>query len=472
MGERGRARVVTGGASAALLLLATAVPLSGQGFSINEQGTCAMGRANAGVAQPCDDGSAVALNPAALADLAGWRATLGGTLVVTGGDFTSDYTRRSTDLETDPVPAPHGYLAWGPSERLGLAVGAFAPYGLETTWPRSFDGRFSGYDNSLQTFYVQPTAAYRLTDRVAVGAGLDIAIGSVELNQRLDLSRQSLAPFGLGDGELSALGVPFHTDFADARFQASGATGLGAHVGVRVRAHDRVRLGARYLSQVTLDYEGDARFEPVSTGLVLPAGNPFGFPAGTPVDALLQGAGLFAEGAPLGDQGVTTEITMPDQLVAGVAFDATDRLLLLADWQWMDWSDFDRVRLDFQNPATPDEVRIEDFRDTNAIRLGAELEGGDGFTVRGGYTYNEAAAPDDVVTPLLPEAPRGQISLGGGWRSPTGLEVNVAYLFIGQEDRRGRTVEPRAGEQPSAALDNGLYSFRGHLFAATATYHF
>jgi len=207
---------------------------------------------------------------------------------------------------------------------------------------------------------------------------------------------------------------------------------MGAHIGVQVRADERVRVGARYLSQVTLDYEGDARFEPVSTGLVLPADNPFGFPAGTPVDALLQGAGLFAEGAPLGDQGVTTEITMPDQLVAGVAFDATDRLLLLADWQWMDWSDFDRVRLDFENPATPDEV----------------------------------------VTPLLPEASRNQVSLGGGWRSPTGFEVNVAYLFIGQEDRRGRTVEPRVGEQPSAALNNGLYGFRGHLFAATATYHF
>lgn len=169
---------------------------------------------------------------------------------------------------------------------------------------------------------------------------------------------------------------------------------------------------------------------------------------------------------------MTTEITMPDQFVAGVAFDATDRLLLLADWQWMDWSDFDRVRLDFENPSTPDEVRIEDFRDTNTLRFGAELDGGDGLTVRGGYAYNEPAAPDDVVTPLLPEAARNQFSVGAGWRAPVGLEVNASYLFIDQLDRRGRTVEPRTGERPTAALNNGVYSFRGHLFAATVTYRF
>lgn len=455
------------------LLVLPAHSVRAQGFSLNEQSSCAMGRANTGVAAPCDDGSAVVFNPAALAGIDGWRASLGGALVATGGDFTSDFTGAVTELETDPVPAPHGYLAWGPTDRLGVAIGAFAPYGLATAWPRSFDGRFSGYDNSLRTIYVQPTAAYRLSEAVSVGAGLDLAVGSVELNQRLDLSRQPVPESNLPPGTtFAALGVPFHTDFADLRLESDGATGVGGHVGVQVEATDRVRLGARYLSQVTLDYDGEALFDPVPTGITLPAGNPLGLPAGTPLDAVLEAAGLFAPGGVLGDQGVETTITMPDQLVAGVAVDATDRLLLLADLQWMDWSDFDRVRLDFENPATPDEVRVEDFEDTRTLRLGAEYDGGDGISVRGGYAFNEAAAPDDVVTPLLPEANRNQLSVGAGWRGPNGIEVNAAYLHIAQDERRGRTIEPRVGEEPSTALNNGLYSFTGDLFAATVTYHF
>ena len=41
------------------------VVLHAQGFSVNEHGSCAMGRAGTGVAAPCDDGSAMFFNPAA-----------------------------------------------------------------------------------------------------------------------------------------------------------------------------------------------------------------------------------------------------------------------------------------------------------------------------------------------------------------------------------------------------------------------
>ena len=37
-----------------------------QGFSVNEQGSCAMGRGGTGVASPCADGSAIFYNPAGL----------------------------------------------------------------------------------------------------------------------------------------------------------------------------------------------------------------------------------------------------------------------------------------------------------------------------------------------------------------------------------------------------------------------
>src|SRR5437879_1201387 len=51
----------------ALMLVAGSAPASAQGFSVYEQGACAMGRAGAGVAAPCEDGSAIFFNPAGLA---------------------------------------------------------------------------------------------------------------------------------------------------------------------------------------------------------------------------------------------------------------------------------------------------------------------------------------------------------------------------------------------------------------------
>src|SRR5947199_302817 len=70
------------------------------------------------------------------------------------------------------------------------ALVLFAPYGLETRWPLAFDGRFAGYKNILQSLYIQPTLAYQVSPRLSLGAGLDVVLGKVELNQRLDLADQ------------------------------------------------------------------------------------------------------------------------------------------------------------------------------------------------------------------------------------------------------------------------------------------
>ncbi len=40
---------------------------SGQGFGIYEHGACVMARGAAGVAAPCEDGSAIYVNPAGMA---------------------------------------------------------------------------------------------------------------------------------------------------------------------------------------------------------------------------------------------------------------------------------------------------------------------------------------------------------------------------------------------------------------------
>lgn len=455
-------------AAAALLAATASSGLEAQGFSLNEYGTCAMARGGATVAEGCGDGSSIAYNPAALAGVEGLTLSAGGLLVATGGSFTDDFTGGTTDLDTDPVPAPHAFAAYGLDERVTVGLGLYVPYGLETAWPLDFEGRFSGYDNSLQSIYVQPTAALRVTDRLSLGAGAALVVGSVELNQRLDLSRQLVpggsVPPGTTFGEL---GIPPHTDFADASLEASEATGVAGSFGATYRLHDRVRIGARYLTRTTLEYEGDAAFEQVSTGITLPEGNPFGAPAGTPLDALLEASGIFDAGGALSDQGVATEITMPDQLVAGISVRATPRLKLLADWQWQNWSEFDRIPLRFE--IAPDDIRIEDFNDTHGVRLGGEYRADGRLTLRAGYIYHGAAAPDETVTPLLPEARRHEVTAGVGWRVAPRVRLDVAYQFVGQRDRRGRVDEPPPGQEPTTELNSGVYGFEGHLFASTFT---
>ena len=469
---------------AAILLLGGAASAHAQGFGVYEQGSCAMARAGAAVAEPCEDGSAVFFNPGALGndlDQDAWTFSGGATLVAVEGGFRDDHTGTGTNLDADAAVPPHAYVRYGVSDRFTVGGGLYVPYGLGTKWPEDFDGAFTGFDNSLESIYVQPTVAYRWGGEeglsrlpfreVSLGGGPALVIGGVELNQMLDLSEQPL-PEGLADlaglpagTTFDQLGVPYGTAFARAGFDASGALGLGGHVGLQVQASERLSFGARFLTPVTLDYEGDASFGGVSTGLTIPRDNPFGLPEGTSVDQLVQAS--FGEDAPLRDQDVETELTMPAQAVFGAAAHVLDGLRFMVDYQWTGWSDFDSVELRFAEEALNEEI-VQNYEDTHGVRVGGEYDLAEAWTLGAGYIYNTEAAPAETVTPLLPESDRNHMTLGLGWRASERFTIHAAYHLLEQNDRRGRTRGPRNGD-PGVELNHGLYQFRGHLFGATLT---
>ena len=431
----------------------------GQGFSVYEQSICAMGRASTGVAAPCADGSAVFFNPAGIAQLKYITATAGVMMVRANGHFIDDYTEVKTQLDDAPLFVPHLYLGMPVNERLAVALGVYVPYGLETKWPKDFDGAFLGYNSGVQSIYIQPTVAYRVTDQLSIGAGPVVNIASVKLKQLADLSAVPVP--GAGGLTFAALGIPFHTAFADGDLKGNG-TGFGGHVGVLFELNERVTLGARYLSQIKVDYDGDVSFSQVPTGILLPADFtlPDGtqLPKGTPLDAIL--ASQFSTGT-LSPQGAKTSITMPAQLVVGLKLQATDALTLMADYQWTGWSSFDKLEVDFEK--APDRTLEENYRDTNTYRVGATYQINPRVQVRLGYIYNEAAAPDETVTPLLPDANRNHFTAGLGIQATDMIQMNFAYQFIRQDDRRGRTVE---------GPNNGLYEFTASLAALSISVNF
>src|SRR5882762_6047123 len=222
--------------------------LGAQGFGIYEQGTCAMGRSGTGVAAPCGDGSAIFFNPAGLAGLKGGHATIGVTLLDVQGGFTDDIFQQTTKLDDPLLAIPQVYVAYGLTPKLGVGIGLFAPYGLETRWPFSFDGRFAGYKNVLRSVYVQPTVAYQVTPWLSLGGGFDIVMGKVELNQRLDLAEAPVDPaLGVPPGTVfGQFGIAPGTDFADAHLEATKTT-VTAHWGGIIKVNDKLSIGGRYL---------------------------------------------------------------------------------------------------------------------------------------------------------------------------------------------------------------------------------
>lgn len=437
--------------------------LSAQGAGVYTHSACMIARAAAGVADPCADGSAVFYGPAALA-LQPVALSAGIVPLYTKSTFIFDGTGARFGSEQGTTWIPHAWATARPADRVGLGLGFWAPFGLRTRWPLDFEGRFVGYRNELSSIYIQPTIAYQaVRRRLAFGAGLDIVRGAVEIHRRIDLATTLIPGTTI---PFAALGIPLGTDFADLALDAD-AWAATFHLGVEAILSDRLSLGARYLHSAHLNLnDGTAAFTQIETGIPLPPDNPFDLPPGTPIDLVL--APLFVPGGPLSEQGVSSDLTLPNQFVVGLRFLAASTLRLLLDYQWTGWHHFDEAPLRFQRAPTDTLFLL--FRNTSTIRLGTDYQIAPLWAIRAGIYYNNAAEPDIGVSPLLPEARRWAFTTGVGYRIAKRFHGDVGFEYLAQADRRGRVRPQTSRDQTAAELNVGIYEAHAVAVGVTLSY--
>lgn len=447
--------------------------LHAQGSAVQTHSSCATAMGAAGVASPCSDGSAVLFNPAALA-LQRSVVGLGWTGITTSGAFEYDPVHGQAGFERDNETnsVPFAFVNYRISDRLAAGLGVFAPYGLGIEWSETgdipFEGRFVSYDTKLSNIYIQPTLSYAVSPRLSFGAGLDYIRSDLEINQRVDLATTATPGGGPTFGQL---GFPLGTDFADVKLSGDGSA-VTFHVGALARLTDMLSVGVRYLHKADIDYDGDADFTQVPTGITLRPANPLGLPAGTDLDVVL--GQQFASGGQLADQAVSTSLAVPAQFVVGIALTPLPNLKLLADYQWTGWEEWDAADIEFANQDDPT-VLVLDYQNTSTYRLGGEFGAYEGLTLRAGFIYNTAAQREFSVSPLLPEAERNYFSFGVGYAFSDNLRADAGYQHILQSDRRGR-VRPRpdtlTDEDALRALNVGVFSSDAHLVNVTLSYQF
>lgn len=450
----------------ALLLLPTRT--WAQGFGIYEQSACVIGRGGATVASPCPDASSIYFNPAGIVLTPGQVVSVGATVINPRGHFTNSTTGTVSDLNVRYYPVPNVYYKGTfAGDRVAAGVGLFAPYGLTTDWPPdTSEGRFLGYKSVVQSVYLQPTVAFKASERFAVGFGVDITRTGVELRQRLDLAPIPITGTPYTFGTLPVGPVPKGTDFANVQLKGH-AWHAGVHVGAIVKPTDKVSLGARWLSGQRVDVNnGAVTYTPIQTGLTT---SPLLGPVlgGKSIDALL--APNFAPGGRLVNQTATTSLPLPDQFVAGIAVQATPKLLALVDYQFVRWSMFESLVI--TQSVAGAQTTIEDFGNSSGVRFGVDYAVTPTTSVRAGADVHGAAAPPETVTPLLPEGSRVEIAGGVGHKFGA-ARIDAYYMYLHQGDRAGRTVGPASGVAPTTSLNNGTYAFMSHLFGVTLAFAF
>lgn len=407
-----------------VLFIVYSLQLYGGGFQQNQHGARAkaMGGAFTAVA---NDPSAIYWNGAGLTQLKGTQIMLGTHLLTPSSTFRGIFP--STDysyMETQLFTPSHFFASHNFDNGLAIGLGFTTPYGSGTKWSEDWIGRYISTETKLQTFVLMPTIAYEIFDGFSLSASFIYSFANVLIERMIPQY-----PFS-GDAKISLEG--------DESFA------YGYNFGLMYKPVDWFTVGASFRSEVEYGFEGTAT---------------------------ATGAPQLIDRFPKGD--ISATLVTPMNLVGGIAVDVTERFKLSADYQWVGWSSYDVLAVEFAD--YPDISSPRDYEDTYIVRFGGEYKVVDEFAIMAGIYYDNIPVNPDRLNPSLPDANRLGFSTGFTAQLFTGFSLTGAFLYVrGEQTTVSNSKEnayPASGTNFFVPF-NGTYNSNAKIVSLSLQYDF
>jgi len=465
-------------ATSALLLLAvlfTAPRICrGGAFSIPEMGAKATGMGTAFIAV-ADDGSALFYNPAGIAFQKGTYFEMDNTVVVGLFRFTPSSVPQGTVVPSNGysgivkphfIPVAALYFTHQLSEKYTFGFGMFTPFGLAANFTNFHDGdpasskfvgRYAGSRGRLESYWFQPTLAYKITPNSA------IAVGPAFVHTHLQIERSFLNPqddaltFGRQAASTIFPGVNQEQAAAviarllpegRARIAATGNAPAVAAGYLYKNAKMKTNFGASYRSATNYHLKGAASFAFGNQSYALQS---------------YIGTNFLTNAFP--NQSLTGNFVLPATYGVGFANSSFFNTTFAADFRFQDYHRFVSLPLDFginekntKDVAVPAEQRfVFNFRNGYDLAIGASHPLNSKTEIRVGYLFARSPVPDMSVGPLFPDSSRDSFTFGGTRKSGN-LDLT---FFYEAEFFRDRVTNVAANANQ---YTNGDYNNFAHIF--------
>ncbi|MEN8178492.1 MAG: outer membrane protein transport protein [Pseudomonadota bacterium] len=436
------------------------------GFALIENSASGMGSAFAGAAAVSEDASTVWFNPAGMVRLK--KQQIAGALHVvlpeasytdegsyinpalTGDTVTPGSLSGSNDTTDVNAVVPNLYYVLPLNDQYTFGIGLNAPFGLETDYDDEWVGRYHATNSQLMTLNINPSLAWQGPSGLSLGVGFNVQYAKADLSNQIDSGAVCLKVAGDNNNLLAQCldsGLLPNTVANDSSGNVIGDDwSYGYNLGLLYQFNEQSRIGLAYRSEVSHELEGDGEFEV----------NP-------ELRSFLDSVGLTTF---LTDTSVTAAADLPASASLSGVVGITDRLTLLADITWTDWSSFDELRIEFDNPAQDDAVTDESWEDTMRYSIGLNFQEGPRIW-RAGWAYDETPIPDPQHrTPRIPGNDRTWLSFGLGMPFSKAFWLDLGYTHIFIDDT------------PIDHTDSNGYTLRGvyeadvDILSAQATMNF
>jgi len=373
--------LLTGGS----LLAATTGALA-SGFQVNLTGTKNVGMGSTGTGLYLDAASQY-YNPASMV-FAPAGVQIGGNMAIPRISFrpgSADQGQRT--LQNKNVFPFSGFASFG-SDKFKVGFGTYTPFGSELHYQQGWEGRYALTDITLQSVFVQATAAYAITPQISIGGGLVwSAYGDVNLQRDIPVQ-------GAGAS------APAHVTLT-----GNSEKKFGYNIGIMLKPSDKFSVGISYRSAID---------QHVSGGSVALSNVPAGL------------ASSFSA------TGFDVTLPLPDVYSIGFGVRPSEKLTLAFDANLVGWSRYQQLQFNYSGGVLggqPSSVSKRQYDDALAFRLGGQYMVTKGLTLRAGTFYDFACVRDGFVTPETPDADRFGVSGGLSYQAGEHLGIDVSFLF-------------------------------------------
>lgn len=404
-------------AAAAVMAVCAASAAHAAGFMLTEQSAGALGRAYAGAGVDGTDISGVYYNPATMTLHPG--TTIQAGFVAVGLDLAFEgndgVTTENGQYNTQAIP--HGYISHQLTDSVWLGLAMTVPFGMGTEYKDDWAWGSRGISAEVLTFDFNPNVAWKISDKLSLGAGMSIQYAKADL-------KLAQAQAGKVTSEVDA-----------------DSTAWGFNVGLMWSPLENLRFGLSYRSRINHNADGD--LEIVSKLPSLPS---MTVPA-------------------------TATISTPAWAMATAAWDVNDLLSLYATFRWTDWSSFKELKI--ENVVRPSTVH-NNWQDTYLFSVGADLRFTNWWTFRAGIGYETSAVDDPKYrTAIIPDADRLWLALGSSFKATENMQIDVSAAWlhgIGE-----RNLWSSDGSNPAEGTPEKVGKFEdldAYLFGVQLVYKF
>ncbi len=424
-------------AAAAVMAICAASAAHAAGFMLTEQSAGALGRAYAGVGVDGTDLSGVYYNPATMTLHPGTQIQAG--FVAVGLDLAFEGTGPNSDVsengQYNTQAIPHGYISHQISDSMWVGLAMTVPFGMGTEYDDDWRFANRGISAEVLTFDFNPNVAWKVSDKLSLGAGMSIQYASADLKMRKDVVKD-LASI---DSEVDA-----------------DSWAWGFNVGLMWTPLENLRFGLSYRSKINHNADGDVELD---------NGKLAGNNAEDFVNHPIYGDYAKLLLSQYGSYDATATISTPAWVMATAAWDVNELLSLYATFRWTDWSSFDELVIDSDAGST---TVTNKWQDAYLFSVGADLRFTNWWTFRAGIGYESSPIDDPSFrTSIIPDADRWWFALGSSFQATDNMQIDVSAAWLHGTGERDLYTE-EGGNVKAGRFEN----LDAYLFGVQLVYKF